>query len=154
MSFKPFLDQFLFTSLKLLLFTFLLTFLYYSHNECFQFSQTRHLINSCWKTLPLLTLPGHLQILFHLSAQILLPSRNLSRRAAYPTLFHHGLTFPCRWPLAFLPGVLHQGCEQLMRVKAVFLLLLAHCLGLPLALPLLSCVTLSKLLIALSPCLN
>lgn len=95
-SFKPFLDQFLFTSLKLLLFTFLLTFLYYSHNECFQFSQTRHLINSCWKTLPLLTLPGHLQILFHLSAQILLPSRNLSRRAAYPTLFHHGLTFPCR----------------------------------------------------------
>lgn len=95
-SFKPFLDQFLFTSLKLLLFTFLLTFLYYSHNECFQFSQTRHLINSCWKTLPLLTLPGHLQILFHLSAQILLPSRNLSRRAACPTLFHHGLTFPCR----------------------------------------------------------
>lgn len=118
-SFKPFLDQFLFTSPKLPLFTFLLT-------------------------LYIIAI-----ILFHVSAQILLPSRNLSRRAACPTLSHCELTFPCRWLLAFLPGVLHQGCEQLVRVKAVFLLLLAHCLGLGLSLPLPSCVTLSKLLIAL-----
>lgn len=153
-SFKPFLDQFLFTSPKLPPFHFSTDTLYYSHNECFQFSQTRHLIDSCWKTLPLLTLPGHLQILFHVSAQILLPSRNLSRRAACSTLFHHGLTFPRQWLLAFLPGVLHQGCEQLVRVKAVFPLLLAHCLCFWLALPLPSCVTLSKLLIALPLCLN
>lgn len=149
MSCKPFFDEFLFNLSKVTPFHLSPNTLYSSHTECFQFSQTCHLTSSCWETLLLLTLPAYSKS-FHVSAQILLPSRSLSRLGECPALFPHILTFLFWWLPAFWP-VCYTRAVSSLRVRELSFhhYWLTAYPGLWPALPLPCSVTLSKLLIAL-----
>lgn len=95
----------------------------------FQFSQTRHLTSSCWEGDSSFSHFACLfQILFHVSAHILLPSRSLSRLGECPALFSHILTFLFWWLPAFWPVCYYTRAVSSLRVRAVFPSLLAYCL--------------------------